>query len=111
MAMASRIGIAPLAIMLPAFVVAFIRKEGNPSLTPGAWKLTTDYWSLVVLCLIAGGLATLISFRIFQPYAFNGIGLNPQWVENIKEQRVQAKGDADLPWNLQCGVPPFRLRT
>ncbi|MBN2119415.1 MAG: glycosyltransferase family 39 protein [Anaerolineales bacterium] len=111
MAMASKINIAPLAIVLPgAFIVRYFieRKEGNPSLTPGPsklttdhWKLPTDYWSLVVLCLIAGGLATLISFRIFQPYAFDGIGLNPQWVENIKEQRVQAKGDADLPWNLQ----------
>ena len=51
--------------------------------------------------MIAGGLATIISFRIFQPYAFDGIGLNEQWVKNISEQRAQATGDADLPWNLQ----------
>ncbi len=50
---------------------------------------------------MAGGFATIISFRIFQPYAFDGLRLNPQWVANISEQRVQASGEADLPWNLQ----------
>ena len=103
MAMASKINIAPLAIVLPAaFVLRYLiqNKENSYSLTDH-WKLNTNYWTLVVICLIAGGLATLISFRIFQPYAFDGIGLNPQWVANIKEQRLQAKGDADVAWNLQ----------
>ena len=43
----------------------------------------------------------LITFRIFQPYAFDEIIPNERWVENIAEQRGQARGDADLPWNLQ----------
>ena len=60
----------------------------------------TDYWSLITVFLIAGGLATLLSFRIFQPYAFDGLGLNLQWISNIAEQRAQAAG-SDLPWNLQ----------
>ena len=51
--------------------------------------------------LIAGGLAAFIAFRIFQPYAFDGILPSEQWLANIAEQRVQARGDADLPWNLQ----------
>ncbi len=63
--------------------------------------LSTDYWLLIVLSLLAGGLAAFISFRIFQPYAFDGILPSEQWIANIQEQRVQAKGDADLPWNLQ----------
>ncbi|MDX1378976.1 MAG: DUF2298 domain-containing protein, partial [Anaerolineales bacterium] len=61
----------------------------------------TNYWLLVAACLIIGGLAALISFRIFQPYAFDGILPSEQWIANIQEQRVQARGDADLPWNLQ----------
>ena len=103
MAMASKINIAPLAIVLPAaFVLRYLiqKKESGQSIIEN-WSLDANYWTLVIVCLIAGGLATIISFRIFQPYAFNGIGLNPQWVANIKEQRVQARGDADLPWNLQ----------
>jgi YYY domain-containing protein len=110
MAMASKINIAPLAIVLPAAFVLryFIQKKesdnsptDDPSLTTDHRKLNTDYWTLVMICLIAGGLATLISFRIFQPYAFDGLGLDPRWVADIQQQRAQATGEADLPWNLQ----------
>jgi YYY domain-containing protein len=101
LALASKVNIYPLAVLLPgAFVVRYILERKNQeSLNTDHWR--TDYWLLILACLIAGGLAALISFRVFQPYAFDGIGLNPQWVANIQEQRVQAKGDADLPWNLQ----------
>jgi YYY domain-containing protein len=103
MAMASKINIAPLAVILPAaFVLRYLiqqRASGQPLLQ--GLRLRADYWQLVIVCLVAGGLATILSFRIFQPYAFDGIGLNPQWVANIREQRIQARGDADLPWNLQ----------
>src|SRR5215216_314515 len=103
MAMASKINIAPLAIVLPgALLLRYLiqKKESGQPLIEN-WSRDKSYWTLVIVCLVAGGLATLISFRIFQPYAFQGLGLNPQWVKNIKEQRVQAVGDADLPWNLQ----------
>jgi YYY domain-containing protein len=95
MAMASKINAAALAIMLPgAFVVRhFIYNDKKPQ--------PTDYWISIAILLVVGGLATIISFRIFQPYAFDGIGLNEQWVKNISEQRAQASGEADLPWNLQ----------
>ncbi|HEX2993396.1 MAG TPA: glycosyltransferase family 39 protein, partial [Anaerolineales bacterium] len=107
MAMASKINIAPLAIVLPgAFLLRYLvqRKESDHLLTTGNWKLAPDreaWILLIIICLIAGGLATIISFRIFQPYAFDGIGFDTRWVEDIKQQRAQAKGDADLPWNLQ----------
>ncbi|HNS60651.1 MAG TPA: DUF2298 domain-containing protein [Anaerolineales bacterium] len=114
MALASKVNIYPLAILLPgAFALRYLtidRKQqtnepdaelidAQPST---AHRLPiTNYQLLIIACLIAGGLAALISFRIFQPYAFDGLGLNPQWIANIQEQRIQAKGDADLPWNLQ----------
>ncbi|HSB00132.1 MAG TPA: DUF2298 domain-containing protein [Anaerolineales bacterium] len=103
MAMASKINIAPLAIVLPgAFVLRYlIQKKGGSYSLAEHWSLNTDYWTLVLICLIAGGLATLISFRVFQPYAFKGMGLDPQWVANIKDQRAQATGEDDRPWNLQ----------
>lgn len=95
MAMASKINAAAMAFVLPfAFFVRYLMYDKSK-------KLKTDYWLLITAFLITGGLATIISFRIFQPYAFDGIGLNDQWVKNIAEQRVQAKGIADLPWNLQ----------
>ncbi|MDO8752889.1 MAG: glycosyltransferase family 39 protein, partial [Anaerolineales bacterium] len=95
MAMASKINAAALAIALPgAFAVRYFLYDRHKS-------VTTGHWSLITAFLIAGGVATLISFRIFQPYAFDGLGLNPQWVANISEVRAQASGEADLPWNLQ----------
>ena len=110
MALASKVNIYPLALLLPgAFLVRHLilaranEAQSNIHLddhnTSG--KGNTNYWLLITVCLITGGLAALISFRIFQPYAFDGIGLNEQWIANIKEQRIQARGDADLPWNLQ----------
>ena len=103
MAMASKINIAPLAVVLPAaFLLRYLiqRKESGRPLLEN-WSKDTDYWTLAVVCLIAGGLATFISFRIFQPYAFNGLGLDPRWVADLNQQRAQATGEADLPWNLQ----------
>ncbi|GAB4416130.1 MAG: hypothetical protein Kow002_01720 [Anaerolineales bacterium] len=93
MALASKVNIFPLAILLPgAFALrTWINREDHSG----------DYWKHILIFLIAGGLAAFISFRIFQPYAFDGILPNEQWLANIAEQRVQARGDADLPWNLQ----------
>jgi YYY domain-containing protein len=103
MAMASKINIALLAIALPAALILrylIQRKEENQPFFAD-WFADDRYWTLVIICLVAGGIATVLSFRVFQPYAFDGIGLNPQWVANIREQRVQATGGADLPWELQ----------
>ena len=98
MALASKVNIYPLALLLPgAFVVRHLEQYRGTQLH----SFKEGYWLLIVACLVAGGLAALISFRIFQPYAFDGIGINAQWISNIQEQRLQARGDADLPWNLQ----------
>lgn len=95
MAMASKINAAVMALVLPfAFFLRWLIYDRHK-------KLDTAYWLLIIVSLIAGGLATIISFRIFQPYAFDGILLSEQWVKGISEQRLQATGQADLPWNLQ----------
>jgi YYY domain-containing protein len=118
MALASKVNIYPLAALLPGALAAryFItdRQERTTDNGPQTTALgqdlssatrssspATNYWMLIVACLLVGGLAAFISFRIFQPYAFDGLLPSQQWISNIQEQRVQAKGDADLPWNLQ----------
>ena len=121
MSMASKVNIYPLAVLLPgAFALRYFitdrqmlvaqnssfsdgeeQGEGNIVAKGGINKAHTDYWLYIALFLIAGGLAAFISFRFFQPYAFDGVLPSKQWVANIQEQRVQARGDADLPWNLQ----------
>jgi YYY domain-containing protein len=115
MALASKLNIYPLAILLPgAFALRYWtidrglqteqpldEETGNGPSSIVHRPLITNYHLLILACLIAGGLAAFLSFRVFQPYAFDGLGLDPRWVADIKQQRVQASGDADLPWNLQ----------
>ena len=119
MALASKVNIYPLAVLLPgAFLIRHFMLKRSPTLVetaPGEalgeseertavvhyQSPVTRAWMPILVCLIVGGLAAVISFRFFQPYAFDGLGLNPQWVANIREQRVQATGGADVPWELQ----------
>ena len=61
----------------------------------------TNYYLLITISLLIGALATILAFRVFQPYAFNGLLPNPQWIDGMKGIRAQATGLADLPWNLQ----------
>jgi YYY domain-containing protein len=99
MAVASKLNALPMAILLPAaFVLRYLIKRGQ---IPTTNQSDTDNWSLITIYLIAGGIATILFFRIFQPYAFSGLGINPAWLANIRELQAQSSGDADVPFALQ----------
>ena len=104
MAVASKINAAVLAILLPA---AFYYQYSAANHSEDIERSETyDYWTQIIVLLAVGALASLLAFRIFQPYAFNGPGFfgmipNETWVGNIMEQRAQASGDADLPFAFQ----------
>ncbi len=128
MAVASKINAAPLVILLPiALLTRYfqIRKlstnseplpvDSLPSLdgedhspsTPD-WQLKTGsfFIKLAVILLFVGAVFSAVSFRVFQPYAFKGpsffsVGLNPKWMDTMKEQQAQATGDPDAPPSLQ----------
>ncbi|MBN2387001.1 MAG: hypothetical protein JXB85_08270 [Anaerolineales bacterium] len=98
MAMASKVNALPLAALLPAaLAVAYFREAGaRPDLErPRFEAFIVAAWAYALI----GGLASLLAFRVFQPYAFNGLILNPAWFASLSEQRAQV--GADLPWNLQ----------
>jgi hypothetical protein len=101
MALASKVNIYPLAVLLPgAFALRYFinhKDQSDVAADDGDSNKSANYWLLITAFLLAGGLAALISFRIFQPYAFDGLMPSQQWISNIQEQRAQAKGDADLP--------------
>src|ERR1700690_2613262 len=103
MATASKLDAAPLAILLPgAFILRYFtvdRKQVTDK--PAHDSASIGYWTLLALYLIAGGVASIISFRIFMPYAFHGLGLNPAWIANMKELIGQSSGDVDVPFALQ----------
>ncbi len=94
LATASKLDAAPLAIVLPgAFLVRYLRKRDS--------KDNPNYWLTILFYLVAGGAASIISFRVFMPYAFHGLGLNPAWIDNIKSLIGQSSGDVDVPFALQ----------
>ncbi len=103
MATASKLDAAPLAILLPgAYILRYWivdRKSVNDDTLNRSPSI--EYWTLASIYLIAGAVASIISFRIFMPYAFHGFGLNPAWIENMKELVGQSSGDVDVPFALQ----------
>lgn len=65
-----------------------------------------------IILLILGAFFSVLAFRVFQPYAFSGprffgVKPNPQWVQNISDQRAQASGDVDFPPALQWARRPI----
>jgi YYY domain-containing protein len=99
MAVASKVNAGVLAIMLPAaFGIGLLDRESAFSKNrPGLERVLWIGFGYMAV----GAVFALLAFRVFQPYAFDGLGLNPKWTANIAEQRGQANGQADLPWNLQ----------
>ncbi len=103
MALASKINIAPMAVLLPgAAVVAWSR------LSPQA---RNRQWPVIVRNLVLAGFVAFFIFRIGQPYAFQGpsffgISPNQKWIDNLKGLLVQSSGDGDSPPELQWARRP-----
>ncbi len=115
MAIASKLNVVPMAVLLPiALVLHFLQKKEETGKTDNLSRITdsesqithyaaliTNNWHLLTIYLLAGGIATIFAFRIFMPYAFDGIGFNDKWLANISELQAQSSGDADVPFALQ----------
>lgn len=98
LAVASKISAAPLA--------------GTVALAAGIHLVKTEEdlretaVRRVMLYLVVAAGVSLLTFRIFQPYAFEGpsffnIRLNPDWMANMAEIREQQKGNTDAPYAFQ----------
>lgn len=104
LAMASKVSAAPLAFLLPAaLLIRFLK-------TP-----EVERPRLVVIILrdlVFAAATSLLVFRIFQPYAFNGpgffgLGLNEKWIQNLNDISQQSKGNVDFPPALQWARRPI----
>ncbi|MGD0611843.1 MAG: DUF2298 domain-containing protein [Anaerolineales bacterium] len=114
MATASKINAAVAALLLPAaLAISYFkshRREGSVSPAPdrqvaGRSAFEEFLGQALVYCII-GAVFSLLSFRIFQPYAFSGPGffglkLNANWIANIRSQLNEMSPNADLVWALQ----------
>lgn len=61
--------------------------------------------------MVLAGAAAFVTFRILQPYAFEGPAIwnilpNQAWLSDLEEVRVQSSGLADLPFALQWANRP-----
>ena len=103
MAVASKLNAAVIAVTLPvALLVRYSRSKAADTVVQGTRReRSEDFIGRAIIFLLIGAVVSVLAFRVFQPYAFNGLGLDPQWLANIREQRGQASPNADLPWALQ----------
>lgn len=103
-AMASKISIVPLAILLPIAVAIRILRQPRAD-----WNRLAG--QALVYLAVAGALSLLV-FRLAQPYAFSGPGffgvkLNPEWLRQVREQRNQATIEVDFPPAMQWARRPI----
>ncbi|MDD5371024.1 MAG: helix-hairpin-helix domain-containing protein, partial [Anaerolineaceae bacterium] len=105
LAMACKINTAPLFGIL---IVAGVVSVGT------VWKSKykrTEAWKVVLVGVVAAGLVMAVTFRIFQPYAFQGPGffgiqLNPRWLEVMREVTNQVAGKSEWPPNHHWTARP-----
>ncbi|MFC1995984.1 DUF2298 domain-containing protein [Chloroflexota bacterium] len=104
MAVASKINAVPIAIVLPLAAGLYLLKLPREEQQRQAPQ--------IFAYLVLAGVVSIISFRIFQPYAFFGPGFfgfkpNQAWIENLKALRAQTSGDVDFPPALQWARRPI----
>ena len=96
MAVASKISAVPLAgvIVLASFVRLF-GQEDRPA------------WTHELGRLILAAVVSLLTFRLLQPYAFVGLGLNPLWLDSLGQVNSLTSGAADFPpaWQWAQRIP------
>ncbi len=104
LALASKVSIFALAFLLPIASMIFYSKLPKESRQGEA--------KFIIRNLVLAGIVALLTFRIFQPYAFLGPGffgvkINPGWIASLKELAVISKGDVDVPYALQWARRPI----
>jgi len=87
-----------IGVTLPLFIltIVFFQKISKKDLN------SIKFFSQKILLILVFVLGVIISFRIFQPYAFNSLfHLSPHWLDNISEAHKMITGEIDYPPNVQ----------
>ncbi|HEY45229.1 MAG TPA: hypothetical protein G4O14_00445 [Anaerolineae bacterium] len=103
MAVASKINTAPLAGVVALAGLHRVWKADQDSRQRELYK--------TFALLIAAAIVSLLTFRVLQPYAFEGpsffdVKLNPKWLSNMREINELNRGNTDAPYALQWADRP-----
>ncbi len=98
LAAASKINALAIAILLP--LAEFLKKPKD------FFKPASTGWTMRFHSLLLAAVVSFITFRIFQPYAFQGPGffnifLNKEWVSDLQELAVLSSGISNYPPSMQ----------
>src|SRR5271157_584045 len=93
LAVACKINTAPVVLLLPLAMLAQLWKSPPEKREERAW--------LAIVLLAAGGVACVIFIRVFMPYAFNGLGLDPKFLDNMSQLANLTSRNADYPPAMQ----------
>jgi len=104
MATASKINAVSLALLLP-----LVELVGFLKLIP---QQREKILGNLILKMVFAAVVSFITFRICQPYAFNGptffnFGINSDWWSAMRSLQAQAAGDVDYPPALQWARRPI----
>jgi uncharacterized membrane protein len=71
-----------------------VETEAPQEMVVSTWR---GPFKTVVFGLALAAFASLLVFRVAQPYAFQGLGLNPKWIQDITSIKDILSGAADYP--------------
>jgi YYY domain-containing protein len=104
MSLASKVSTFLVVILLPIAVLVQINQSHN--------GLSKNQILLILRNLAIAAVISFVTFRICQPYAFNGpdffgIRINENWINNLKDLAAQSTGNSDAPPALQWARRPI----
>jgi YYY domain-containing protein len=104
MAMASKVSTFLVVMLLPLAILVQLRRFDE--------ELDRDKILLILRNLVIAALFSFLTFRILQPYAFNGpsffnFGINQDWINSLKDLASQSTGNSDAPPALQWARRPL----
>lgn len=103
-AMASKINSGLIALLIPAaYLIRYLKLPNDRRESVQLFYLRN---------LVVAGFVCILTFRIFQPYAFTGpgffgLGISDKWVQTLREINAQSTGDVDFPPALQWARRPI----
>ena len=104
MALASKVSAFLVVITLPIAVLVQLMHTKRP--------ISKHEYLLILRNLVLAAIISFLTFRFFQPYAFNGpsffnLSLNGNWIANLRDLLSQSSGNGDSPPALQWARRPI----